>query len=109
MHMHENAEEIPQDKSYQQYLEKTGNKAELIDRFTHYVQQDQVRSKLKRNVILNSRDVTYRINRCELKTMFTSKHKVTDTKNVYCCSSFNISCTVKAKDTDILYLMIAHM
>ena len=37
-------------KAYQQYLENTENKAELIDLFTRCIQQDHVRSKLKENV-----------------------------------------------------------
>ena len=82
------------------------NKAELIDQFTQYIQQDHVRSKLKGNVIFNSRDVTYRINSSELKTRFKSNHKEGDTKIVYCRSSFNKPCIVKAKDIDILILMI---
>ena len=45
-----NAQEMPQGKAFQQYLECTGNKAELIDRFTQYMQQDHVRSKLKGNI-----------------------------------------------------------
>ena len=44
---------------------------------------------------------TYRINSCKLKALFTSNHKEVDTEIVYCCSSFNKSCIVKAKDTDV--------
>ena len=68
----------------------------------HNIQQDHVRSKLKGNVIFNSREVTYRINSDKLKTLFTSSHKQADTKIVYCSSSFNKLRIVKAKDTDII-------
>ena len=34
---------------------KTENETELIDRFTQYIQQNNVRSKLKGNVLFNSR------------------------------------------------------
>ena len=47
------AEEMPQGKVYQQYFENTENKTELIDRYSKYIQQDHVRSKLKGNVIFN--------------------------------------------------------
>ena len=47
------AQEMPQGKAYQQYFENTKNKAELIDRYSKYIQQDQERSKLKGNVIFN--------------------------------------------------------
>ena len=77
----ENSQEMSQGKGYQQYLENTKNKAKLVDRFTQYIQQDQVRSKLKGNVLLNSRDVTYRKNSSKL---FTSNHEENDTKIVYC-------------------------
>ena len=98
---------MPQSKAYQQYLENTGNKAKLTDRFTQYIQQDQLRSKLKGNVILNSRDVTYRINSSELKTQFTPNHKEVDTKTVYCSSSFNKpSTTGTCKQTKILLLVL---
>ena len=80
----ENSQEMSQGKGYQQYLENTKNKAKLVDRFTQHIQQDQVRSKLKRNVLLNSRDVTYRKNSSKLKTLFTSNHEENDTKIVYC-------------------------
>ena len=40
--MGENAQETTQVKGYQQYLENKENKADLIDRFTQYIQQDHV-------------------------------------------------------------------
>ena len=42
----------------------------------------------------------------QLKTLFASKHEEADAEIVYCCSSFNKPSVVKAKDTDILILMI---
>ena len=102
----ESTQEMPRGNAYQQCLKNTENKAELIDRFTQCIYQDYARSKLKRNVILNSRDVTYRISSSELKTLFKSNHEEADRKIVYCCSSFNKLCIVKAKDTDTLILMI---
>ena len=106
MYIGGNAQEMFEGKGYQQYLENKGNKAKLIDRFTQHILQEQVRSKLKGNVILNSRDVTYRINSSKLKTLFKSNHEENDTKIVYCWSSFNKPCIVKAEDTDILILTI---
>ena len=44
-----------------------------------------------------------------MKTLFTSNHEEANTKIVYCCSSFNKSCIVKAKETDILILIIYAM
>ena len=41
-----------------------------------------------------------------MKTLFTFNHEEADTKIVYCCSSFNKPCIVKAKDTAILIWMI---
>ena len=41
-----------QGKAYQQYLENKENTAELIDRFTQIIQQNNVHSKLKGNVYL---------------------------------------------------------
>ena len=66
---------MPLGKVYEQYLKNTENKTELNDRFTKYTQQDHVRSKLKGNVIFNSRDVTYRIKSSELKTLFISNRE----------------------------------
>ena len=62
--------------------------------------------KLKGDVILNSRDITYRINSSKLKTLFTSNDEEGGTKNSCCCRSFNKPCIVKAKDNNILTLMI---
>ena len=69
--------------------------------FEQYIQQDHKHSKRKRNVLFNSREVTYRINSSELKTLFTSNREEAETKIVCCCSSFNKLCIVKAKDTDL--------
>ena len=104
--MGENVQETTQVKGYQQYLENKENKADLIDRFTQYIQQDHVHSKLKGNVIFNSRDVSYRINSSELKILFNSNHEEADTEIVFCCSSFNKPCLLKTKDTDMLILII---
>ena len=62
--------------------------------------------KLKAIVILNSKAVIYRINSSELKTLFTSNHEEVDVDIVCSCSRFNIPCIVKAKDTNIIILMI---
>ena len=69
--------------------------------FVKYIQQDDKHSKRKGNVLFNSRDVTYRMNSSELKTLFKSNHEEAETKIVCCCSSFNKLCIVKAKDTDL--------
>ena len=61
---------------------------------------------LKGPLILNSRDVTCRINISELKTLFLSNHEEADTKTVYCSTSFNKSCIAKATGTDMLILMV---
>ena len=94
-----------QGKYYQQDLEKTENKARLIDRFTQYIQKDHIRSNLKRNIVLNSRELTYSINSSELKTLFPFKHEEAETKIVYYCSNPDKPCILKAKDTEILILM----
>ena len=106
--MGENAQIIPQSKVYQKYLENTENKAELIDRFTQYIQQDHVRTKLTGNVIFNSRNLTYIINSCELVTLFTSNHEEADRKTVYYCSSFKKTCTVKVKDNNLILMIYVY-
>ena len=55
---------------------------------------------------MNSRDITYRINSSKLKTLFTFNHEEGGTKTSYCCRSSNKPCIVKAKDNNILTLMI---
>ena len=97
-YMGKSTQEMPQGKAYQQYLGNTGNKAELIDRFTRYLQQDHVRSNMEGNVISDSSDVSYIINSSELKTLFKYNHEEVDTKTVYCCGSFNKLCIQKAKE-----------
>ena len=92
VYMGGSAQEMLQGKADQQYLENTGKKAGLTDRFTQHIQQDHVRSKLKGSVLLNSRDTTCRVN----SSVFTSKPEEADTKIVYCSSSFKKPCIVKS-------------
>ena len=92
---------MSQGKVYKQYLEKTENFAELVDRFWKIHPARPQTLKRKGNVLFISRDVTYRVNSSELKTLFTSNHEKAETKIVCCCSSFNKLCIVKAKDTNL--------
>ena len=55
MYMEVSAQEMPESKAYQLHLENTEYKAELTDRFTQYIQQDHVRSKLKGNIFNSKR------------------------------------------------------
>ena len=43
--------------------------------FAKYIQREHKHSKRKGNVLFDFRDVTYRMNSSELKTLFTSNHK----------------------------------
>ena len=90
---------MSQGKAYKQYLENTETKAELIDRFCKIHPARPQTLKIKRKCLFDSRDVTYRMNSSELKTLFTSNREEAETKIVCCCSSFNKLCIVKAKDT----------
>ena len=69
--------------------------------FEKYIQRDHKHSKQKGDFLFNSRDVTYRMNSSELKTLFTSNCEEAETKIVCCCNSFNKLCIVEAKDTDL--------
>ena len=65
-------------KAYKQYRENTENKAELIFQNTPIKITDT--QNVKGNVLFNSRDVKYRMNSCELKTLFTSNHEEAEAK-----------------------------
>ena len=55
MYMEVSPQEMPQGKAYQLYLENTEYKVEFTDRFTQYIQQDHLRSKLKGNIFYSRR------------------------------------------------------
>ena len=65
-------------KAYKQYRENTENKAELVFQNTPIKITDT--QNVKENFLFNSRDVKYRMNSSELKTLFTSNHEEAETK-----------------------------
>ena len=69
---------MSQGKTYKQYLENTDNKAELILQNTP-IKTTNTQNE-KGNVLFSSRDVKYRMNSSELKTLFTSNHEEAETK-----------------------------
>ena len=69
---------MSQGKAYKQYLENTENKAELVFQNTR-IKITNIQNE-KGNVLFNSRDVKYRMNSSELKTLFTSNHEEAETK-----------------------------
>ena len=99
--MWENSQKCPKIKSINNTLKTQKIKLNSLTDFAKYIQRDHKHSKRKGNVLFNSRDVTYRMNSSELKTLFTSNHEEAETKIVCCCSSFNKLCLIKAKDTDV--------
>ena len=99
--MWENSRKYRKVKPINKTLKTQRIKLNSLTDFAKYIQQDEKHSKRKGNVLFNSRDVIYRMNTSELKTLFTSNHEKAETKIVCCCSSFNKLCIVKAKDTDL--------
>ena len=69
---------MSQGKAYKQYLENTENKAELVFQNTR-IKITNIQNE-KGNALFNSRDVKYRMNSSELKTLFTSNHEEAETK-----------------------------
>ena len=99
--MWENSQKCSKVKPINNTLKTQRIKLNSLTDFAKYIQRDHKHSKRKGNVLFNSRDVTYRMNSSELKTLFKSNHEEAETKIVCCCSSFNKLCIVKAKDTNL--------
>ena len=99
--MWENSQKCSKVKPINNTLKTQRIKLNSLTDFAKYIQRDHKHSKRKGNVLFNFRDVTYRMNSSELKTLFTSNHEEAKRKIVCCCSSFNKLCIRKAKDTDL--------
>ena len=101
VHIWENSQKCPKVKPINNTLKTQRIKLNSLTDFAKYIQWDQKHSKRKGNAFLSSRDVAYRMNSSELKTLFASNLEEAETNIVCCCSSFNELCIVKAKDIDL--------
>ena len=101
VHMWENSQKCPKVKPINNTLKTQKIKLKSLTDFAKYIQRDHKHSKRKGNILFNSRDIKYKTNSSELKTLFTSNHEEAETKVACCCSSFNKLCKVKAKDTNL--------
>ena len=105
-HVGEMSQEIPQGKNYQEFLSNTKNKSQLLKKFTEYATHENTRKDLMGHTTLNIEEDTVLIPQSQQQSFFTSNQEEVDTRIALHCSESSKPVLVKAKDTDIVILMV---
>ena len=104
-HVGEMSQEMPQGKNYQEFLSNTKNKSQLLKKFTEYLTHENTQKDLGRTTFNIEKD-TVLISQSQQQSLFTSNQEEADTRIAPHCSESSKPVLVKAKDTDILVLMV---
>ena len=105
-HVGEMSQEMPQGKNYQEFLSNTKNKSQLLKKFTEYLTHENTRKDLMGHITFNIEKDTVLISQSQQQNLFTSNQDEVDTRTALHCSESSEPVLVKAKDTDILILMV---
>jgi len=100
VHLGSNDQQMMGSKDFQQFLHNKESKDELIKRFNDFIEHSEVRNHLKVPLTINHRNITKRITRDDVDT------READTRVVLHAFNSESPVIVKAKDTNILILMI---
>ena len=100
------SQEITQVKNYQEFLSNTKNKSQLLKKFTEYLTHENTRENLMDRTTLNIEKDTVLISQSQQQSLFTSNQEKADTRIAQHCSESSKIVLVKAKDTDVLILMV---
>ena len=100
------SQEIHQGKNYQEFLSNTKNKSQLLKKFTKYLTHENTRKNLMGRTTLNIEKDTVLISQCQQQSLFTLNQEEADTRIALHCSESSKAVLVKAKDKDILILMV---
>ena len=93
-------------KDFQRFMHNKENKDELIKRFNDFVEHPEVRNHLKVPLTINHRSITKKITRDDIDVIVECNHEEADTRVVLHAFNSEGSVIVKAKDMDILILVI---
>ena len=96
---------MPQGKNYQEFLSNNKNKSQLLKKFTEYLTHENTRKDLGRTTFNIEKD-TVLISQSQQQSLFTSNQEEANTRIALHCSESSNLVLVKAKDTDILILMV---
>ena len=100
------SQEMPQGKNYQEFLSNTKNKSQLLKKFTEYLTHENTRENLMGRTTLNIEKDTVLISQSQQQSLFTSNQEEADTRIAQHCSESSKTVLVKAKDTDVLILLV---
>ena len=95
-----------QSKNYQEFLLNNENKSQLLKKFTEYLTQENTRKDLMGRATYNIEKDTILISKSQQQSLFTSNQEEADARIALNCSESSKPVFVKAKDTDILILMV---
>ena len=106
VHLGSNDQQMIGGKDFQRFMYNKENKDELIKRFNDFAEDPEMRSYLKVPLTITHRNGTKKITMDNVEVTGECNHEEADTRVVL--HAFNSECSVivKAKDTDILILMI---
>ena len=105
IHIGEISQEMPRGRTYQEFLSNTKNKSQLLKKFTEYLTHENTQKDLGRTTFNIEKD-TVLISQSQQQSLFTSNQEEADTRIAPHCSESSKPVLVKAKDTDILILMV---
>ena len=106
VHLGSNDQQMMGSKDFQWFMHNKENKDELIKRFNDFVEHPEVRNHLKVPLTINHRSITKKITRDDIDVIVECNHEEADTRVVLHAFNSEGSVIVKAKDMDILILMI---
>ena len=106
VHLGSNDQQMMGSKDFQQFMHNKENKDELIKRFNDFVEHPEARNHLKVPLTINDRNITKRITRGDVDVTVECNHEEADTRVVLHAFNSEGPVIVKAKDTNILTLMM---
>ena len=106
VHLGSNDQRMMGSKDFQRFMHNKENKDELIKRFNDFAEHPEARSHLKVPFTINHRNITKKITRDDVDVTVECNHEEADARVVLHAFSSEGPVMVKAKDTDVLILMI---
>ena len=97
---------MPQGKNYREFLSNTKKKSQVLKKFIEYLTHENTRKDLMGRTTLNIEKDTVLISQSQQQSLFTSNQKEAVTRIALHFSESSKPVLVKAKDIDILILMV---
>ena len=106
VHLGSNDQQLIGSKDFHQFMHNKENKNEFIKPFNDFFEHPETRNHLKVPLTISHRNITKRITRDDTDVTVECNHEEADTRVVLHAFNSEGPVIVKAKDTDILILMI---